>query len=223
MAKANKGERFCFFSFSAKDTNVESLFFLGHFWPRFPKMKVCFSWSFLAKDNNGESFSFWAFLAKDANGESFWARIPTVKALFFLGHFWPRLPTVKVFVFHGHFWPRLLLLTTSAMNTNDESYVCDLRFWATSGIPLYQTQVRIRWRQSLAPHCASRSLRSARQLLAWDGKYTRTPVGKRWHESMSISYPRMERVKKFSTITSLHFPKFLIMKLHFTHCMTLGK
>jgi len=59
-----------------------------------------------------------SFLAKDANGESF----------VFLGHFWPRLPTVKVFVFHGHFWPRLLLLATSAMNTNDESYVCDLRF-----------------------------------------------------------------------------------------------
>ena len=35
---------------------------------------------------------------------------------------------MKVFVFHGHFWPRLLLLATSAMNTNDESYVCDLRF-----------------------------------------------------------------------------------------------
>jgi len=51
---------------------------------------------------------------------------------------------VKVIVFHGHFWPRLLLLTTSTVNTNDESHVCDLRFWATSGIPLCQTRVRVR-------------------------------------------------------------------------------
>ena len=58
----------------------------------------------------------------------FWPRIPTVKVLAGLGNFWPRLPTVKVFVFHGHFWSRLLLLATLAMNTNDESYGCDLRF-----------------------------------------------------------------------------------------------
>jgi len=90
-------------------------------------------------------------------------------------------------------------LATSAMNTNDESYVCDLRFWATSGIPLCQTRVRVPWRQSLAPHCASRSSRSGRQLLAWDCKYeyTRTPVGKRWHESTSISYPGMERANRY--------------------------
>ena len=58
----------------------------------------------------------------------FWSRLPTVKASVSLGPFWPRLPTGKVFVFHGHFWPRLLLLATLAMNTNDEGYVCDLRF-----------------------------------------------------------------------------------------------
>ena len=59
--------------------------------------------AFSAKDTNGESFIFsWSVLAKVTNGESF--------------------------VFHGHFWPRLLLLATSAVNTNDESYVCDLRF-----------------------------------------------------------------------------------------------
>ena len=51
-----------------------------------------------------------------------------MKLLLGPGHFWPRLPTVKVIVFHGHFWPRLLLLTTSTVNTNDESHVCDLRF-----------------------------------------------------------------------------------------------
>jgi len=81
------------------------------------------------------------------------------------------------------------------MNTNDESYVCDLRFWATSGIPLCQTRVRVSWRQSLAPHGASRSSRSGRQLLAWDWKYeyTRTPVGKRWHKVRLYSYPGMER------------------------------
>ena len=45
-------------------------------------------------------------------------------------------------------------------------------------------RVRICWRQSLAPHCASRSSRSGRQLLAWDWKYeyARTPIGKCWHE-----------------------------------------
>ena len=58
----------------------------------------------------------------------FWPRIATVKLVLGLGHFWLRLPTVKDFVFHGYFWSRLLLLATSAMNTNDESYVCDLRF-----------------------------------------------------------------------------------------------
>jgi len=51
-----------------------------------------------------------------------------VKVLVGLGHCWPKIPTVKVVVFHGHFWPTLLLLATSAMNTNYESYVCDLRF-----------------------------------------------------------------------------------------------
>ena len=51
-----------------------------------------------------------------------------MKVLVGLCCFWPRLPAVIVFVFHGHFWPRLLLLATVAMNTNDESYVCDLRF-----------------------------------------------------------------------------------------------
>jgi len=51
-----------------------------------------------------------------------------VEVLVSLALFWPRIPTVKVFVFHGHFWPRFLLLATLAMNTNDESYVCDLSF-----------------------------------------------------------------------------------------------
>jgi len=83
------------------------------------------------------------------------------------------------------------------MNTTDEGNVCDLRFWSTSGIPRCQTRIRVPWRQSLAPHCASRISRSGRQVLAWDCRYeyTRTPVGKRWHASTSISYPGMERVK----------------------------
>ena len=150
---------------------VKFLVLLCHFWPRITTVKAFF------------------FLGH------FWPRLPTVKGLFFLGHFWPKIPMVKVFVFPGHFWPRLLLLATSAMNTNYESYVCDLRFWASSGLSLCQMRVRVHWRQSLAPHCASRNSRSGRQLLAWDCKYeyTRTPVGKRWHESTSISYPRMER------------------------------
>jgi len=61
--------------------------------------------------------------------------------VFYFEHFWPRIPMVKVFVFSlsflakdtnggtllglGNFWPRLLLLATLAMNTSDESYVCD--------------------------------------------------------------------------------------------------
>jgi len=69
----------------------------------------------------------------------FWPRLPTVEVLFF-EPFWPRIQLVKVLVSLGHFWPRLptvkvliilvmvLLLATLAMNTNDENYVCDLRF-----------------------------------------------------------------------------------------------
>jgi len=192
------------------------LFFLCHFWPRIQTVKVfVFSWSFLVKVTKGKSFLFWAFLAKDTNGDSFvfsWSflapRLPTVKAFdlwAFLAKdangesfciFGQGYQRWKFLFFHGHFWPRLLLLATSAMNTNDESYVCDLRFWPTSVIQLCQTRVRIFWRQSLAPHCASRSSRTGRQLLAWDCKYeyTRTLVGKRWHASTSILYPRMERI-----------------------------
>jgi len=96
---------FDFLAFLAKDTNGESF---------------VFSCSFLAKVINDESFGWsWSFLAKDTTGETFaWS--------------WSFLAKVttdeKVFVFHGHFWPRLLSLATSAMNTSDESYVCDLRF-----------------------------------------------------------------------------------------------
>jgi len=88
----------------------------------------------LAKVANGQNFCFLAFSAKDTNGErfvflgNFWSRLSTVKVSVGLGHFWPGLPTMKVFVFHGNFCPRLLLLATLAMNTNDEGYVCDLRF-----------------------------------------------------------------------------------------------
>jgi len=96
-----------------------------------------------------------------------------VKVLLSLGHFWPRLPTVKVFVFHGHFWPRLLLLATLAMIPMMRVMFV-IWDWATSGIPLYQTRIRVCRRQSLAPHCASRSSRSGRQLLAWDCKYKYT-------------------------------------------------
>jgi len=204
LAKDNNGESFWFWAVLAKDRNGESFVFLGHFWPRIPTVKAfVFSWLFLAKDTNSESFVFLSH---------FWPRIPTMKVLVGLGHFWPKIPMLKAFAwsflgqgwngeslcFHGHFWPRLFLLATLAMNTNDESYVCDLRFWATSGMPLCQTGVRVRWRQSLAAHCASRSLRSGRHLMAWDCKYeyTRTLVGKRWQKSTSISYPRMEGVKE---------------------------
>jgi len=156
---------FVFLSFLTKDTNGESFCFFGvilgqgyqwwkflifePFWPRIPTVKAFF---FLCH--------FWPSIpmVKVLVGIChFWPRIATVKLVLGLGHFWPRLPTVKDFVFHGYFWSRLLLLATSAMNTNDESYVCDLRFWTTSGILLCQTRVRVSWRQSLAPHCASRS------------------------------------------------------------------
>jgi len=51
---------------------MKVLVVLGHFWPRLPTAKVfVFSWSFLAKVINGESFVFSSFLAKDTNGESF--------------------------------------------------------------------------------------------------------------------------------------------------------
>jgi len=136
-----------------------------------------FSWLFLAKDTNGESFCFfdhfWPRIptVEDLVGLGhFWPRIPMVKVLVGLSHFWLRLPTVKVFVFHGYFCPSLLLLATLAVNTNDVSYVCDLRFvfeqplGSRSAKRVFAFAVR----QSLAPHCASRSLCSGRQLLAWD-------------------------------------------------------
>jgi len=80
--------------------------------------------------------------------EPFWPRIPTVKVLVGLGHFWPMLTVGRVFVFHGHFWPRLLLLATLAMNTNDESYFCDLRLLLSN-----------LWHPAL-PNAISRSLKA---------------------------------------------------------------
>ena len=110
--------------------------FFESFWSRLPMVKFfVFSWLFLAKDTNGESFCFfdhfWPRIptVEDLVGLGhFWPRIPMVKVLVGLSHFWLRLPTVKVFVFHGYFCPSLLLLATLAVNTNDVSYVCDLRF-----------------------------------------------------------------------------------------------
>jgi len=72
---------FIFLTFSANDTNGES-FFLGHFWPRLPKVKVSYF-------------------------EHFWPKIPMVIVLFFLCHFWPSMQTVKVFVFLSHFRPKI--------------------------------------------------------------------------------------------------------------------
>jgi len=53
-----------------------------------------FSWLFLAKDTNGESFGWsWSFLAKDTNGESFgwsWsflAKFTNGESLFFTNIF----------------------------------------------------------------------------------------------------------------------------------------
>jgi len=62
-----------------------------------------FSWSFLAKDTNGESFTWsWSFSAKVTNGESFCFSWTFSAKVTFIGHF--------------------------SYDTNDESYVCDLRF-----------------------------------------------------------------------------------------------
>jgi len=41
--------------------------------------------------------------------------------------------------------------------------------------------------------------------------------------SILFQYLFNTKFKKFNTITSLHFSKFLIMKLKFTHCTTLHK
>jgi len=90
------------------------------------------------------------------------------------------------------------------MNTNDEGYVCALIFWSTSGIPLCQTRIRVCWRQLLAPHCATRSSSSERQLLAWDFKYeySRTPVGKRWQKSVS-------RTPEWNVLKKIDFENFV--------------
>jgi len=64
--------KYCFFSLFGQGYQPwKFLFFLCHFWPRLPKVKICFSWSLLDKNNNDESFLFWAFLAKVTNRESF--------------------------------------------------------------------------------------------------------------------------------------------------------
>jgi len=39
----------------------------------------------------------------------------------------------------------------------------------------------------------------------------------------NFPYSFNTKLKKFNTITSLHFSKFLIMKLNFTHCIMLHK
>jgi len=190
LVKDNNSESFWFLSIFGQGYQRWKLcFFLGHFWSQLPTVKVfVFLGHFWPRI---PTVKFWLVLVIFGQGYQQW------KLLFFLGHIWSRLPTVKVLVGLGHLWPRLLLLATLVMNSNDEGYVCDLRFWSTSGIPLCQTRIRFRWRQSLATHCASRSSRSGWQLLAWDCKYeyARTPVGKCWHASTSISYPGMERVK----------------------------
>jgi len=55
------------------------------------------------------------------------------------------------------FWQRFLSLATLAMNTNGEGMWIGLCLWATSGIPLRHTQVRVHLRQSLAPCCENRT------------------------------------------------------------------
>jgi len=79
------------------------------------------------------------------------------------------------------------------MNTNDESYICDLRFWATSGITLCQTRVRVGWRQSLEPHCVSRSSGNC-----WHG-IASTSILVPGRQALACKYvyllPGMERVK----------------------------
>jgi len=137
---------------------------LGYFWPRLPTVKVFF---FLVIFGQGyQWWKFWLALVIFGQGYQWW-NICLVLVIFGQGYQrWKFLFFMDILGQGCFYWPLRL---------------CDLRFWATSGIPLCQTRVRVRWRQ----------------LLAWDCKYeyTRTPVGKRWHESMSISYPGMERVK----------------------------
>jgi len=218
LAKVTNGESFVFsWSFSVEVTNGESFVFLCHFWPRIlmvkvfvflchfwprlPMMKVfdflafsakdtngesfVFSWSFLAKVTNGESFGFsWLFLAKVANGESFCFSLTFLAKVAFIGHFG-----------YEYQWWKFCLWFEILSN-----------LWHPA-LP----NASVRWRQSLAPYCASRSSRSGRQLLAWDCKY------KRWHASTSISYPGMERVniqllcKKRSSFIN-HIPNMLTSK-----------
>jgi len=99
----------------------------------------------------------------------------------FLAFICPSLPTVKVLVFivifvHVHqLWKFWFLLAFLSKSTNGESFdyfghdffywplwlwIPTVKFlwfgvclWATSGIPLRYTRVRVRRRQSLAPYC----------------------------------------------------------------------
>ena len=171
------------------------LFFFVIFGKGYKQWSFCFSWSFLAKVTNGESFLFFSLFGQ---GYQWWKfcfffvifgqEYQWWKFLFFLvifgqGHQrWKFLFFIDIFGQGYFYWPLRLWIPMMKVLF----VIWD--FEQPSGIPLCQTRVRIRWRQSLAPHCASRSSRSGRQLLAWDCKY------KRWHASTSISYPEKERV-----------------------------
>ena len=124
----------------------------------------------------GQGYQWWKFLfflfVIFGQGYQWWV-------LLFLGHFWPRIPMVKLLL--GHFWPRLLSLATSAMNTNDESYVCDLskplasrpakREFAFAGGNLWHPTVQAGVR---APG-ATAGMGLQVQALAWKYRVSRTP------------------------------------------------
>ena len=121
--------------------------FLGHIWSRLPTVKFYVVLALLAKHTNGESFGWsCSFLAKDTIGESFFfqsffftngerfvfsaflGKISNGESFCFSWPYWAKVTTGEILFFMDTFWPRLLLLATLAVNTNDESYVCDLSF-----------------------------------------------------------------------------------------------
>jgi len=192
LAKVTKCEVFVFLGHTSPRLPTVKFCFFIIFDQGYQQWKFVFSWPFLAKDTNGKSS--WFFLVIFGQDYPWW------KLLFFLGHFWPRLPMVKVFVFswsflakitfighlgYEHQWWKLYLWfevcfwatssiplcqTHLAMNTNDESYICHLRFafeqplasrsaklaWLWIPMMSYICHLRFAFEQTLASRSAKR-------------------------------------------------------------------
>jgi len=181
--------KFCFFLVIFGQGQQRAKFFiLSIFGQRYQWRKFCFF--FVIFGQGCQRWKFCFFLVIFGQGHQWW-NFCLVLVIFGQAYqpwkflfSWTFLAKV---IFIGHFgyeyhWWKLCLRFEILSNLWHPAlpYASSLSLEAISGTPLCKQE-----------------LRSGRQLLSWDCKYeyTRTPVGKLWHESTSISYPGMERVK----------------------------